>query len=243
MKTVLPRVAAVGAALLAPMAAHAGWTETVLYSFGSVGAGDPLAGLVLDAAGNLYGTTSGVGERGDEGTVFELAPPANGKTAWTETVLYSFYLSGRGERPAGAMIFDAAGNLYGTTKLGGKYKDGIVFRLAPPAKGATSWTETVLHSFTGKDGANPVAGLVFDSEGNLYGTTSAGGLGSCTGGCGTVFRLAPPADGATAWTETVLHSFYGKDGADPVAGVVFDANGNLYGTTEQGGPSRGTALG
>jgi uncharacterized repeat protein (TIGR03803 family) len=126
------------------------------------------------------------------------------------------------------MVFDAAGNLYGTTTGGGSHREGTVFKLAPNSHG--SWTESVLHSFTGADGSSPYAAVVCDTIGNLYGTTYFGGAD----GAGTVFKLVPNSDGS--WTESVLYSFTGgTDGGRPTAGVTFDAAGNLYGTTPQGG--------
>ena len=139
------------------------------------------------------------------GTVFELTPTAGG--GWTEKVLHSFGNGTDGTRPYAGLIFDAAGNLYGTTTEGGTYRDGTVFELTPTAGGG--WTETVLHSFNfnGTDGVLPNAGLIFDATGNLYGTTYYGGAGGgCQpDGCGTVFELTPTADGG--WTEQVLFSF------------------------------------
>ena len=143
-----------------------------------------------------------------------------------EKVLHSFNNNGTdGLSPDAGLIFDAAGNLYGTTYAGGTYNYGTVFELTPAAGGG--WTEKVLHSFSnGTDGGYPVAGLIFDAAGNLYGTTYRGG----TYGCGTVFELTPAAGGS--WTEKVLYSFgNGTDGAYPDAGLIFDAAGNLYGTT------------
>jgi beta-xylosidase len=137
--------------------------------------------------------------------------------------------------PVSAVIFDAAGNLYGTTRLGGSYYNGTVFRLVPQPDG--KWKETVLHNFgNGKDGSGPVS-LIFDAAGNLYGTTTTGGAyesGCHGGGCGTVFELSPGYDGK--WTERVLHSFgKGTDGVFPSGSLIFDAVGNLYGTTWTGG--------
>jgi uncharacterized repeat protein (TIGR03803 family) len=211
------------------------WTETVLYAFlgGSDGSG-PQAGLIMDGVGNLYGTTS-QGGAPDAGTVFELA--ANG----TETVLHTFTrTAGDGYIPSAGLVMDRSGNLYGTTILGGDQSCpasndgcGIVFKLSP---NGSSWTETVLHAFTGgSDGAWVWAGLISDREGNLYGTTSKGGSGGACednggNGCGTVFKLAP--DG----TETILYAFKGGiDGADPSAGLIRDYSGNFYGTTGIGG--------
>jgi uncharacterized repeat protein (TIGR03803 family) len=154
-------------------------------------------------------------------------------------VLHFFGGGGNGSFPSAGLIFDAAGNLYGTTAFAGAYGAGTVFELTPAGGG--SWTETVLHNFNhnGTDGAYPAAGLVFDASGNLYGTTSQGGTFDCGGhpdyGCGTVFELSPTPGGG--WTEKVLHSFNdnGVDGYIPGAGLILDAAGNLYGTTEYGG--------
>ena len=199
----------------------------------------PLSALVFDSAGNLYGTTQTGGANpslckgGGCGTVFELIPGTNGK--WTEKLLHSFH-GQDGIDPAANLIFDAAGNLYGTTFLGGdlKCKDGngngcgTVFKLTPGANG--EWSEKVLHSFNGKDGFATYAGVIFDSTGNLYGTTLSGGAY----GYGTVFELRP--DGNGQWTESLLYSFStGNGGFNPYAGVIFDTQGNLYGTAINGG--------
>jgi uncharacterized repeat protein (TIGR03803 family) len=194
---------------------------------------EPADGVTFDAAGHLYGTTfQGGTYRG--GTVFKLVPHPDG--SWREMVLHSFRMSD-GWLPFASLIFDQAGNLYGTTPEGGTDGFGIVFELMPTKDG--SWTESVIHSFTGgADGAGPVASLVFDQSGNLYGTTTGGGFSStCTGGCGTVFKLTPKSNGH--WTEGVLYSFCSvtecRDGLTPVASLIFDQVGNLYGTTQYGG--------
>src|ERR1035438_1221071 len=148
-----------------------------------------------------------------------------------EKVLHNFNHDGTdGWRPEAGLIFDAAGNLYGTTSQGGSSGVGTVFELTPATGG--TWTEKVLHSFGGgADGGYPEAGLILDAAGNLYGTTQWGG----TSTVGAVFELTPAAGGT--WTEKVLHSFLndGTDGVNPVAGLIFDGAGNLYGTTYQGG--------
>jgi len=215
---------------LLPGAAQAAWRVELLTSFTGSNGEFPQAALIRDTAGNLYGTTVSGGNFG-QGTVFKLVPPAAGATAWTETVLASF-TGTKGKSPFARLIFDAAGNLYGTTDAGGKYDDGTIFELSPPATGKTAWTETILASFNGTNGAHPFGSLIFDAAGNLYGTTTQGGAGS---NGGTVFKLAPPAAGQTAWTETVLASFAKPGGTDPEAGVIFDKKGNLYGTTTSGG--------
>ena len=210
----------------------------MLHSFGHGTDGNgPGGDLIFDAAGNLYGTTYGGGINPCEGfgcgTVFELSPRQGG--GWTEEVLHSFNGTG-GQYPYAGLVFDAAGNLYGTTSKGGIQGAGTIFELSPRQGGG--WTERVLHSFgNGTDGAEPRAGLILDGAGNLYGTTVSGGihLDQCGVGCGTVFQLSPQQGGG--WTETLLHSFSydGMDGVEPFGGLVFDAAGNLYGTTFGGG--------
>jgi uncharacterized repeat protein (TIGR03803 family) len=206
------------------------WNEKVLHSFNGTDGGGPFAGLIFDAAGNLYGTTTSGGTFG-YGTVFELTPTPGG--GWTEQVLYSFchdFFCTDGEAPYAGLIFDAAGNLYGTTELGGTNITGTVFELTPAAGGG--WTEQVLYNFqhNGTDGYHPEAGLIFDAAGNLYGMTAGGG----THDVGTVFELTPTAGGG--WAETVLHTFgNGADGVYPAGDLIFDAAGNLYGMTYDGG--------
>jgi uncharacterized repeat protein (TIGR03803 family) len=208
------------------------WTEKVLHSFKYDGNGySPVAGLVLDAAGNLYGTTQSGGGSGCGGfgcgIVFQLARNANGN--WRENVLYSFAGGSDGANPDGGVILDASGNLYGTTSYGGVYGVGTVFQLTARKNG--KWAEKVLHSFdpNNNDGLVPEAGLTFDMAGNLYGTTVVGG----TYDLGTVYQLTPGSHGG--WKGKVLHSFAGGNGAEPYGGLIFDATGNLYGTTFYGG--------
>jgi uncharacterized repeat protein (TIGR03803 family) len=202
-----------------------GQTETVLYSFGAAPDG-ALPGYVtpiFDAEGNLYGTTVHSGYY-YHGTAFELTPSG------TETVLWSFGNGTDGQYPSSGLVFDAEGNLYGTTSGGGAYGGGTVFELSPPSGGSGSWTETILHSFGAeKDGASPVASLILDAGGNLYGTTSYGTGSGCRATCGVVFKVTPSG------TETILHKFNFKEGYRPVAPVIMDADGNLYGTTTSGG--------
>jgi uncharacterized repeat protein (TIGR03803 family) len=191
--------------------------ETVLYSFtGGPDGGEPYGNLVMDATGILYGTTILYGAYG-YGTVFKLVPSG------AERVLHSFTGGADGGWPTAGLILDAAGNLYGTTTIGGA-RYGTVFKL--DSRGAA----TVLHTFTGSpDGNSPFAGLVMDVAGNLYGTTLYGGNSSYCG-CGTVFEID------AAGKETVLHTFTGEiDGAYPEGGLILDSAGNLYGTTESGG--------
>jgi uncharacterized repeat protein (TIGR03803 family) len=208
------------------------WIETPLYRFGggSDGANPYGADLIFDQAGNIYGTTYGGGTgscSGGCGTVYKLTP-SNG--SWTESILYTFTQSGGdGQHPWGGVIFDPSGNLYGTTVYGGAYGNGAIYQLVPVGSG---WTETILYSFTGgADGANPYAGLIFDQAGNLYGATTVGGSGSG----GTAFQLTPSQG---IWNFNLLYSFTGASAAfapGPIANLVFDGAGNLYGTTHVDG--------
>jgi uncharacterized repeat protein (TIGR03803 family) len=212
-----------------------GWTAATLFDFGSgLQPDSPVAGVILDGAGNLYGTTALGGAYGlgsPSGTVFELMPQAGG--GWTDRLLHSFGYGTDGNQPNAAVIFDSAGNLYGTTTGGGAYAQGIVFELMPQANGG--WKEKILHSFgNGSDGQKPYSSLVLDAAGNLYGTTVEGGVY----GQGTVFELMPQAGGT--WREKLLHSFGdGGDGQKPYAGLIFDNAGNLYGAAEIGGAYSG----
>ncbi len=217
--------------------------EKILYSFqnGSDGA-FPRASLIVDKAGNLYGTADNAG--GAEncsvhcGTVFELSPPATNGTRWQFTTLYAFTGGKDGGLPTGNVIFGPDGSLFGTTDVGGvdlKHNGkGVAFHLG---FSGGRWKETVLHRFgQGTDSAYPHGGLVFDKRGNLYGTTALGGPGQCLGGCGNVYELSPPARSGAPWTETILHTFAGgTDGEWPQAGLVIDRAGRLFGTTEFGG--------
>lgn len=202
--------------LAPPAKPGARWTQTVLHTFGAGADGaNPYAGVIRDNAGNLFGTTYEGGAFGD-GTVFKL------DTTGKETPLYSFAGSPDGAHPYAGLVRDGAGNLYGTTLLGGTFNQGTVFELDRTGK------ETVLYSFTGKeDGAYPNAALILDAAENLYGTANNGGG---TGNHGTVFKLS------TTGALTVIHTFAGgHDGSGPDAGLILDQSGNLYGTTTEGG--------
>jgi uncharacterized repeat protein (TIGR03803 family) len=234
------------------------WTETILHVFRGNAENDgasPFGGLVIDSAGNLYGTTA-YGGTGDCvllgsklgcGAVFELSPPTEKGGAWTETVLYSFPTSKQGYVPWGDLVFDKQGNLYGSTIFGGGKGTtcdafyqycGAVFELSPPKTKGGKWTEKVLHSFAGgSDGAEPNGGLLLDSAGNIYGTTLLGGSTDCQGpGCGTVFELEPRTNTGDPWSEKIMHRFTGgDDGASPNGGPILDAKGSLYGAAGGGG--------
>ncbi|MGA3054069.1 MAG: choice-of-anchor tandem repeat GloVer-containing protein [Candidatus Korobacteraceae bacterium] len=207
-------------------------TFNVIHHFtGGLDGGSPYAGLTMDAAGNLFGTTCGtpcVAGASNAGTVFRLARNGSG---WLFTTLYVFRGGTDGAGPTGRVILGPDDSLYGSTLLGGSYGLGTVFRLSHVRPSVFSfWTESVLYSFQGSDGAYPQLGNVtFDQAGNLYSTTSAGGPYNA----GTVFQLEPSPGG---WTETILHAFTGgSDGGEPLAGVVFDNAGNLYGAAFSGG--------
>jgi uncharacterized repeat protein (TIGR03803 family) len=261
------------------------WTKTDLYSFQGTGVGDgcgPASGLTYDEAGNLYGTTRGGGH--GYGTVYALSPSAGG---WSEAVLHVFEDSDGAYPVFGSVVFDPAGNLYGTTPLGGDVKCmsgsgcGVVFQLTPSGAG---WDHNTLYTFEdGSDGAFPSGGVILDASGNLYGATATGGsngggtvfelspsngnwnfallaslvsdqqdagssgslvmdkagnlygttYGGGVYGDGTVFKLTPSNGG---WTYTSLHDFYcATDGCGPYSTVVFDADGNIYGTASLGG--------
>jgi len=208
-----------------------GTKETVVYSFaGGADGAAPQAGLAMDAAGNLYGTTSQGGPSGN-GTVFELVAPKDKNGKWAETVLYSFGTGTDGATPVGGVTLDAAGDLYGTTSLGGAYGYGTVFQLTP----GSVWTETILHDFqNADDGATPYAGLISDAAGNLYGAATDGG----TNGGGTVFELAPSGG---SWTFSVIASQSGWGISGTFRDLMLDASGTIYGTTHcDGTNSAGT---
>jgi uncharacterized repeat protein (TIGR03803 family) len=202
------------------------WTETVLHSFkAGADGGTPNAGLLLDSAGNLYGTTWAGGAHG-QGSIFELTP--NGDGSWTNNVIYSFQGLSDGSLPAGSLIFDKSGNLYGTASGTGAYGGGVVFELRHTAQG---WVQRPLHQFVPRslDGWSPGGAIAFDKQGNLYGTTVTGGSALQ----GVVYKLTPSG---SLWKPSIIHAFQGgADGANPVGGVTVDALGNVYGTTTAGG--------
>jgi uncharacterized repeat protein (TIGR03803 family) len=198
------------------------WSETMLHSFGNTNDGmNPQGTVVLDKQGNVYGTTTGGGY--GQGTVFELTRSESG---WGETIIYNFLGGSDGSFPYAGVVFDTAGNLYGTTYVGGSYGEGTVYQLT---LSNSQWTEAVLYAFDAPNGGGyPYRGsLTVDGSGSLYGTTSAGDY------AGTVFDLSPSNGG---WTESVLYTFSNEeDGGTPYDGVILDTAGNLYGTTVGGG--------
>jgi uncharacterized repeat protein (TIGR03803 family) len=226
------------------------WRYKIIYTFKGGSRGEaPSGGLIADAAGNLYGTAQQGGADLECGIVFELSPARNG--TWKKSVLHAFThpYSPRfdGCTPSSYLVFDKAGNLYGTTQLGGghNFDDcgftdwgcGTVFKLAPDGNG--KWTETQIHRFPegNTDGIGPYGGLALDSAGNLWGTT----LGATTGSPGTAFELTHDVKGK--WKETALFQFTGSStGYTPQAGLVADNAGNVYGTTYSGGNGAGTVF-
>jgi uncharacterized repeat protein (TIGR03803 family) len=203
-----------------------GTTETVLHSFNGGDGYEPVASVIEDASGNLYGTVSQGGGESTFGVVFELTPSGSG---YSERTLHVFQGGNDGGTPTAPLMIDSKGALYGTTEYGGASENGVVFKLTPSG---SSYTEKVLYSFKGRnvgDGQNPMAGLIGGSGGVLYGTTQFGGTSHACGnyGCGTVFMLTPSG---SHYTERVIYQFTGgKDGSEPLAGVIVGPGGALYG--------------
>ena len=208
-----------------------GWTERVLHNFrGDADGIDPQA-VIFDTHGNLFGATVYGGNR-NQGTLFEMSPDGSG--GYTEKVIHNFGHGEDGQNPSAGLIMDSAGNFYGVTYGGGSHGLGTAYEVSPSGDG--DYPVKVLHNFgEASDGAYPYADLLFDTHGNLYGTTSGGGTVRCSGGgCGTLFEMSPNGDGG--YTERVLHNFGdGQDGTSPSANLIFDAAGNLYSTTPTGG--------
>jgi uncharacterized repeat protein (TIGR03803 family) len=255
-----------------PPAGKTEYTYSLLYRFAAPTKGfEPVGGLVLEKSGAFIGAAKAGGsntncqssfsnQEGTRGcgTIYELIPPAKGKTAWTYSVLHFFTGGADGGLPAAAMLPDPSGSgaFFGTASTGGGINCslgtancGVVFKLAPPVGKSTKWTETVLYSFTGQtDGAVPFGALIADNSGNLYGTTSAAG-DACQviTGCGSAFELIAPAKGKTAYRFKALHGFAGgADGSIPLAALTLGKGGELYGTTSRYGNTNvecGSAIG
>jgi uncharacterized repeat protein (TIGR03803 family) len=196
------------------------WTESVIHNFSGIDGAEPTGAVIFDRVGNLYGTASASGQYG-YGSVYELMPSGTG---WLAQVLYSFDAGSDGANPEGGVVFDQSGNLYGVTNRGGATGGGTIYELSPSSGG---WILTILYSFSGFSSLAQ-NGLIMDGSGNLYGTTYNGGPANI----GTVFKLAR-SNGV--WTYTLLHDFSGSDGAYPTSSATIDSNGNLYGTTSEGG--------
>ncbi len=203
----------------APRSALAPWSETVLYRFMGIGysGANPQGDLIFDQLGNIYGTAE-QGGNNDGGLVYELVASQD----WAESVLYVPGGGFSGQNPYGGVVFDGAGNLYGTNSTGSGGAEGAVYRLSPSG---ADYSEQTLQVFSGNNGATPIGGLIFDPSGNLYGTTSGRG----GNGYGTVFELTY-ANGD--WTFNTIYSFAsGNAGGGPEDKLAMDAAGNLYGTT------------
>ena len=199
----------------------------------------------MESKGGIYTTAFGGGATGGScgtfgcGTIFKLIPPANGQTAWTGQTLYAFQPGTDGALPLAGVIAGKDNVLYGTTYSGGLNGHGTVFAAFPPPKGQTAWKEQILWNFTGgADGAAPLAPVILDNTGALYGTAAFGGNpgGLCAGlnGCGTIYKLSLQGG---VWTQTTLWDFSGPDGASPTGALAPDNTGNLYGTAYNGGPN------
>ncbi len=209
-----------------PKAGAARYTLSLLHVFKQPESAFPMAGLLANSAGELFGTTGGDGG-GDYGSVFRLQPPPAGSGSWKKTVLNQFEGDpANGAVPNNTLIADSAGNLYGTTLMGGANNFGTVYEVLAPSSGRKRWTTKVLYSFDGTNGSQPMGTLLSDKNGNLYGTTRGGGDQKS----GTVYELSPPQPGETKWTYTVLVSFGGEWGNYPNSGLIADKSGNLYGT-------------
>src|ERR1700733_11177809 len=201
-----------------------------MFPIGNTGE-NPFAGMIMDGKGDLFGTTNAGGDAGGNGTGFEVL--FTGGSYSVNVSLISFN-GGNGSAPEGALIMDAAGDLFGTTTGGGANNDGTVFEVAKTTAGGYSLVPITLASFDGTDGKNPGAGLIMDAAGDLFGTTFSGGANND----GTVFEIAKTASGYAS-TPTVLVSFNGTDGESPESTLVMDAVGDLFGTASLGGANRG----
>lgn len=221
--------------LLPPTTQGGAWTEQVLYAFTTVNNDGrlPNAAVTIDGSGNIYGVTQQGGSF-NGGVVFKLAPKTGG--GYTESVLYSFGSNADASVPNGPVVLDSAGNLYGVTCEGGTYNLGTAYKLAPPTVAGQPWKEAIIFNFgagTQSGGITPVGNLIFDSLGNLYGVTNAGGSKS---GYGVVYSLAPQTG---SWKQTVLYTLAKGSGTNPLAGLTWNPNGSLYGTTSANNPLKG----
>src|SRR5579862_658358 len=213
--------------------AHGMWNESVLYSFPNTANGYLSGGIVEDKSGNFYGTTENCCGSTSYGSVFQLT---NSSGVWTQNVMHDFTNGADGGRPYGRLTLDQSGNVYGTTFECGVGDNGLVFEFVPASGG--TWTENVLYDFLGgSDGSNPGSGVIFDQSGNLYGTTTYGGGGCRTTGCGTVFELIPGTNGH--WTDKILDAFVNQGISGSPQDLIFDSAGNLYGSSYTGGRGYG----
>lgn len=215
------------------------WTKQTLYDFLGFEDGQAPGNVQIATNGTLFGSTPSGGpptgrcRNAGCGTIWEFSESGG---VWTKTILHAFpAATGDGQGPNADIVLDGNGNIYGTTYAGGKSNYGTVYELSPPAQQGGAWTETVLHSFSGtsKDGGYPIGGLAMGSGGVVYGTASYSGVPNDSG---TAFALTPPKKAGRAWAFRAIHKFAGgKDGATPATTMALDQNGNLYGTTWNGG--------
>ena len=223
MRTTLHQILLLALSLILFAPSHAwGKNGAILTNIPADTGGYPYASPIFDSAGNLYFSVQGYA--GAMGSVVEASPNSNGQ--WNISIIHAFTGVPDGSHPASSLVFDSAGNLYGTANAGGAWNAGVVFKLTPIGNG--QWTESIIYSLGSGNLAIPSSGVIFDSAGNLYGEALIGGSD------GAVYELSP--DGHGNWTETTLYGFGAAgDGSLPAFGLVFDASGNLYGTTEAGG--------
>lgn len=223
---------AAGMLLATPSPLHAGPRPETIFALESAEGRLLQDGLTPDGAGGFFGAYAEGGRYG-KGAVFGLRPKGGG--GWTEKVLHDFRGGEDGDFPRGELALHD-GALYGVTRLGGPAELGTVYRLDPPPGGGGAWKHTVLHGFRGADGRNPNPGLVVDNDGVVIGTTRRGGKPDW----GVVYELTPPAVDGDPWVHSIVHAFTNADGdgAEPLAGLVADAEGTLYGTTYGGGSNR-----
>jgi uncharacterized repeat protein (TIGR03803 family) len=227
IKSTLPRAHGTVFKLTPPTSASGHWSQTILYAFrGEKDGGYPESNLVMDSAGNLFGTVR-------SGGIFELKAPAAPEGVWTEALIVGLY------QPNGSLLRRGDGVLYGVADgidlSGGSSGYGVVYEVIPPRADTLKWEKHAIYTFRGfADGSGPLGGLANGPNGALYGTTVGGGSGS-----GTVFKLTPPASISEPWIKTTLHSFQGgaTDGVEPEGALLLDSSGNIFGTTKTGGPS------
>jgi uncharacterized repeat protein (TIGR03803 family) len=227
-ESTLPRARGTVFMLTPPTSANGHWTQTVLYAFrGGRDGGYPESNLVVDAAGNLFGTVR-------SGGIFELKAPAAPGGTWTESLIVGLY------QPSGSLLRRGDGVLYGVADgidlSGGNSGYGVAYEVIPPRAGTSKWEKRAIYTFRGfTDGSGPLGGLASGPNGSLYGTTLGGGSGSA----GTVFKLTPPASISEPWIKTTLYSFQdgATDGGEPEGALLLDSSGNIFGTTKTGGPS------
>jgi hypothetical protein len=202
-------------------------TEKVLFSFnGNLEGGAPHDSIVTDGNGRLFGTATGGGQSND-GLVFQFTPSAGSSNQGTEAPIFVFNHANGGKPIGGLVVFE--GSLFGVTFVGGKFNQGVIYELTPPTETKDTWTETILHSFTGGiDGGSPQSRLLPDGRGGFFGTASSGGIS----GAGNIFHFTPPTEAGGSWTLTPLHQFAGGDDGEAPSGDLLEFQDSIFGTTE-----------